>query len=287
MAEGSRHVRTQVGWRIRTEHVTTFDYSSPARASYNEVRKTPRTTSTQTALEARVQTLPVASLYSYSDYFGTQVSAFNVDAPHERLVVTGSSLVETHRAEERPEASWAEIEAAAASLAEWCAPSRYTEPSAELIERSQELRRPSPVDTIEGIVGYVHGSLGYVKGVTGVHTSAQEAYADGRGVCQDFAHLALLVLRTAGIPARYVSGYLHPERDPEVGTSAKGESHAWIEAWAGRWWGLDPTNDVDIGRRHVVVARARDYADVPPMKGVYAGTAEHEASVVVTITRTA
>lgn len=280
-------MRTLTGWRVRTEHVTTFRYSSPARASYNEVRKTPLTTSTQTALEARVQTFPVAPQYSYRDYFGTHVAAFNVDAPHEQLVVTGSSLVETQPPAERPEGSWDDIEAASRSLAEFNAQSRFTEPNAELFEKSQELRRQSPVQTIEAIIGYVHGSLEYTKGVTGVHTSAQQAFDEGRGVCQDFAHLALLVLRAAGIPARYVSGYLHPEREPVIGAGATGESHAWIEAWAGAWWGLDPTNDVDIGLRHVVVARARDYADVTPMKGVYAGTAEHETSVVVTITRTA
>jgi transglutaminase-like putative cysteine protease len=280
-------VRTLGGWRIRTEHVTTFRYSSPARASYNEVRKTPRSTSTQTALEARVSTLPVAPLYSYSDYFGTQVAAFNVDAPHDQLVVTGTSLVETQAGGPRPQASWSDIEAVSQSLAEFRAPSRFTEPSAELAEKSRQLRRRSPVETIEAIVGYAHGSLEYTTGVTGVHTSAQQAFAEGRGVCQDFAHLALLLLRAAGIPARYVSGYLHPERDPAIGESAKGESHAWIEAWAGGWWGHDPTHDVEIGLRHVVVARARDYADVAPMRGVYAGTADHETSVVVSITRTA
>lgn len=267
--------------------MTTFRYGSPARASYNEVRKTPLTTTTQTTLEARVHTVPAAPLYSYRDYFGTQVGAFNVDAPHEQLVVTGSSLVETHPAPDRPDTSWGEIEAACRALVEFCSPSRFTEPSDALVETSRELRRGSPTETIEAICGYVHGSLEYVKGVTGVHTSAQQAFADGRGVCQDFAHLALVVLRAAGVPARYVSGYLHPERQPEIGAAAKGESHAWVEAWAGRWWGLDPTNDVDIGLRHVVVARGRDYADVPPMKGVYAGTAEHQTAAVVTITRTA
>jgi len=273
-------------WRIRTEHVTTFHYDSPARASFNEIRKIPLTLSSQTALEARVSTYPPAPLYSYRDYFGTQVSAFNLDAPHDELVVTGSSLVETQPPAERPLAAWDEIETASGRLAEFCVPSRFTEPTAELVEKSRELRRGPPVETIEAVVAFVHGSLEYMKGVTGVHTSAAQAFGEGRGVCQDFAHLALLVLRTCGVPARYVSGYLHPELDPVVGVRATGESHAWIEAWAGRWWGRDPTHDVDIGQRHVVIARGRDYGDVAPVKGVYAGTAEHDTSVVVTITRT-
>jgi transglutaminase-like putative cysteine protease len=199
-------VRAFGGWRIRTEHVTTFAYSSPARASYNEVRKMPLTTRTQTVLEARVHTSPAASLYTYCDYFGTQVAAFNIDGPHDQLVVTGSSLVETQPPAPRPEASWQDVEAASPSLAEFRAPSRFTEPSAELAATSQELRQPSPVKTIETIIGYVHDSLQYKKGATGVRTSAQQAFAERRGVCQDFAHLALLVLRAAGIPARYVSG---------------------------------------------------------------------------------
>jgi transglutaminase-like putative cysteine protease len=274
-------------WRIRTEHVTTFRYESPARASFNEVRKTPLTLASQTVLEARIATTPSAPLYFYWDYFGTQVAAFNVDAAHEELVVTGTSLVETQPVAERPQASWDDIEATSGKLAEFRAPSRFTEPNGELIEKAQELRRASPCDTIEEIVAYVHSSLEYMKGVTGVQTSAEQAFAARRGVCQDFAHLALVVLRAAGLPARYVSGYLHPELEPTVGAGATGESHAWVEAWAGRWWGQDPTHDVAIGQRHVIVARGRDYSDVAPLRGVYAGTAEHDTSVVVTITRAA
>jgi transglutaminase-like putative cysteine protease len=245
------------------------------------------TLASQTVLEARVHTTPAAPLYTYRDYFGTHVAAFNVDAPHDELVVNALSLVETHPPADRPEASWDDVEGASRKLAEFCAPSRFTRPSPELVEASRNLRRRSPVETIEEIVSYVHSSLEYTKGVTGVHTSAAEAFSEGRGVCQDFAHLALVVLRSAGLPARYVSGYLHPEREPVVSVSTKAESHAWIEAWAGQWWALDPTHDSEIGPRYVVVGRARDYADVTPLKGVYAGTAEHDTSVVVTITRTA
>ena len=88
-----------------------------------------------------------------------------------------------------------------------------------------------------------------------------------------------------GIPARYVSGYLHPKPDADVGHQTVGESHAWVEAWAGDWWGFDPSNDTDIGPRHVVVAHGRDYADVSPVRGVYAGDATHSTSVSVTVTR--
>jgi transglutaminase-like putative cysteine protease len=280
-------VRRFDGWRLRTDHETVFTYSSPARSSYNEARPIPLTTTSQTTLDARVQTAPLAQQYSYLDYWGTHVVAFNVGAPHDRLSVVGSSLVETHLPAERPTCTWSEIDASSDRLTEYLAPSRFTSPSVQLTDVACTLRTASPVDTVEAVVAWVYRSLKYVRGVTHVHTSAEEAFAAGSGVCQDFAHLALAVLRAGGIPARYVSGYLHPDPEARVGSSATGESHAWIEAWAGGWWGLDPTNDIEIGLRHVVVARGRDYADVPPVKGIYAGLADHAAKVTVTITRVA
>jgi len=267
--------------------VTSFDYSSPARASYNEVRQTPLTTGRQTALEARVTTVPAVPQYSYHDYWGTHVVAFNVDGPHERLVVQGTSLVDTQSPGHRPEATWDEVARAVDRWPELVAPSRYTRAEGVLGEAADALRASTPMKTVEAVTGWTGDSLDYVRGVTHVRTSAAEAFEAGSGVCQDFAHLAIAVLRAIGIPARYVSGYLHPDRDAEVGIAASGESHAWVEAWAGDWWGLDPTNGVDVGARHVAVARGRDYADVAPVRGVYAGSAEHRASVVVRMTRVA
>ena len=280
-------MRSATGWRLRTEHLTTFRYPSPARASYNEVRKVPGTTSRQTTLEARVQTSPAASQYGYFDYWGTHVVSFNVDQPHHELVVQGMSLVETSAPAPPPDGSWEAVKAVADRHAELLAPSQYTTPGSDLVEVSRGLRSASPRATAEAVVDWVHGSLEYVRGVTHVQTSATEAFAAGSGVCQDFAHLALAVLRAGGIPARYVSGYIHPDAEAEVGEEAAGESHAWVEAWLGDWWGWDPTNGVDVGHRHVVVARGRDYADVAPVRGIYAGGADHEAAVSVRITRTA
>ena len=119
----------------------------------------------------------------------------------------------------------------------------------------------------------VNERVAYVPGSTGVQTNAVEAWQLGQGVCQDIAHVTLSLLRQAGVPARYVSGYLHPAKEPPVGETVTGESHAWVEAWLGNWWGFDPTNGIPAGERHVVVASARDYSDLPPLKGVYAGAA--------------
>ncbi len=106
----------------------------------------------------------------------------------------------------------------------------------------------------------------------------------GGGVCQDYSHTLLSLLRSMGIPARYVSGYLHDEEEAP-GRTVIGESHAWIEVWNGGWEAYDPTNDRSVGSAHVVVARGRDYADVPPLKGIYAGGVSESLGVTVEITQ--
>ena len=177
------------------------------------------------------------------------------------------------------------MEAAEDSFSEYLAPTEQTAPDTGLTVTAAELRADSPSETIDAVMAWVHDRLEYVPGVTGVQTSAADAARAGRGVCQDFAHLSIALLRAAGVPARYVSGYLHPRADAEISEHVSGESHAWIEAWSGKWWPFDPTNAIDVGVRHVMVARGRDYSDVPPVKGVYAGNADNTMSVEVLIAR--
>ena len=128
----------------------------------------------------------------------------------------------------------------------------------------------------------------YQTGTTSVSTTAIEALRAGRGVCQDYAHLGIAVLRAAGIPARYASGYLYPdELGALVGEMHQGESHAWLEAWVGDWHPIDPTSGSPVAERHVLVARGRDYTDVAPLKGVYHGGPSHSLDVAVELTRVA
>lgn len=128
--------------------------------------------------------------------------------------------------------------------------------------------------------------MDYVPGSTGVHTSAEAAWEVRQGVCQDMAHLSVGLLRRLGVPARYVSGYLQPRADLPVGESVTGESHAWVEWWAGDWRAWDPTNGRPVGADHVVVGRGRDYDDVPP-RGVHSGPGGGELVVSVEFTRLA
>jgi transglutaminase-like putative cysteine protease len=218
------------------------------------------------------------------------VHAFDVQRPHTELDVVGSSIVESHLQTGSVATSWSEIDDATRdSFYEFLAPTRATTADISLEQLAAELRRTAcvPVDAVRAALECVRERVSYERGVTTVSTSAAEAWRRGIGVCQDFTHVTLALLRAMGIPARYVSGYVHPEPDAPIGETMVGESHAWVEAWLGDWTPFDPTLGVAVGERHVIVARARDYADVAPMRGIYTGAAVAGQDVEVEVTRLA
>jgi transglutaminase-like putative cysteine protease len=210
------------GWRLRLTHETRFNYDAPARASYNELRVTPRTELRQTALETKVVTVPAAPQYSYIDYWGTQVVAFNVDRGHESLSIVSTGLIDTQQAARPEDGSWEEVGDASLSMADHLSHKLYTAPNADLCQLANSLRGARPLETAMAIMERTNQSLRYMRGVTSVHTSANEAFADGAGVCQDFAHLALAMTKSVGLPSRYVSGYFHPESDAMIGEEFTG-----------------------------------------------------------------
>ena len=279
--------------RIRIVHRTGFTYAEPATASYNEARMLPHSGGEQFVLQAGLDIRPGATQHSYLDYWGTRVSTFEVLTPHRELSVTATSLVEVRPSPvPRSELSWEELEVAAGStigLVEASTFSDATTPPAEVAELAREIAAEgAPVgETALEISRAVGGAMEYVRGVTGVHSTATEAWAERKGVCQDIAHVALGALRSVGIPARYVSGYLHPDPDADIGQTVVGESHAWVEWFTGEWRGYDPTNLKEVGELHVLVGRGRDYSDVTPLRGVYAGPGASELFVSVEVTRVA
>lgn len=279
------------GWRIKVVHRTVHTYEGEVRTSYNEARLTPQSTHGQHVLDARIDVHPGAPLSTYVDYWGTQVHVFDLHQPHQELTVTGSSLVDTPPPVTRDRGLWSAVDDDEVSD-RWCellAPSRYVEADDELTAVATELRATSatPLEAVDAASEWVRERLQYRKGVTHVHTSAIEAWRAGEGVCQDFAHLVISLLRAARVPTRYVSGYLHPNPDAGLRDVVEGESHAWAEAWIGRWYPFDPTNGSHVGPRHVAVARGRDYRDVTPLKGVYSGGSAGKPAVTVELTRTA
>lgn len=277
--------------RLRVTHSTGYRYGAEVSASYNEARMLPVSGDRQLVLHATLDVQPVSSHHQYTDYWGTRVLAFDVLNPHRELAITATSLVEVletaHAAEPL---GWQELAATVARSGECVQQLRQTaltEPPASLVAMAAEAGAAGedPCAAAHAIAVAVGEAMAYESGVTGVRTTAGEAWEARRGVCQDIAHVAIGALRSAGIPARYVSGYLHPKADAAVGETVVGESHAWVEWFCGEWHGYDPTNGIEIGDRHVRVGHGRDYTDVAPLRGVYSGAAGSELFVSVSITR--
>jgi transglutaminase-like putative cysteine protease len=280
-----------VSWLLEIVHETRMHYQGAARASYNEARMTPLTLPTQTALQTRVSVGNGTPVWAYHDYWGTVVSSFDVQAPHNELTVRSHAMVETSPAPAPPDPlAWDELRAGADAglVAEYLAATPRTTVDAALAGAARERTRGAgPLETASAVAAWVRERVEYMPGATEVQTSAQEAWDKGQGVCQDIAHLTVALLRETGLPARYVSGYLHPRPEAGLGQAVAGQSHAWVEYWAGDWVAADPTNQASVGEGHVVVARGRDYGDVPPLKGIYHGAPGVAMDVTVEVTRLA
>lgn len=276
--------------RLQVVHTTRIRYATAAGASYNEVRMRPATIPGQMVLTTGLRVDQATWSHVYRDYWGTHVTAFEVLRAHRELTVTSESILDIATVPE-PAVTVLDWDAYATPqvtdrLAEYVAMTPRTEPPDEVgaLALAQAGGR-SPADAARRVCDAVRDGLDYVPGVTGVHTRAIQAWQQRQGVCQDIAHLALGGLRSLGIPARYVSGYLHPLGHEAVpGETFVGESHAWIEFWSGRWVGIDPTNRCEVGDHHVVVGRGRDYDDVTPLRGVVAGGGESTQDVRVELT---
>ncbi|HEY2241558.1 MAG TPA: transglutaminase family protein [Streptosporangiaceae bacterium] len=280
-----------MSWRVGIVHTTKVTYSGAARASYNECRMTPPTLNRQTALSTSVRTGSNVPIWAYRDYWGTTVSSFDIQQPHEELLVQASATVQTSPAAAFPAPlPWPDLRAAAAGsyVLEYLSGTPRTTMDAEVVAAvAGRVAGADPAEAASELVSWVHDQVSYVPASTGVQTTAQEAWDAGQGVCQDMAHISVALLRAAGLPARYVSGYLHPDPNAEPGRAVAGQSHAWAEYWTGDWVACDPTNLAPVAERHVVLGRGRDYADVSPLRGLYSGAPSVAMEVTVEVTRLA
>lgn len=281
--------------RLLIEHRTGYDYLRRVSLSYNEARMTPLTDSQQVVLESTITISPSsASVATYRDYWGTRVTSFDVQVPHDRLEVSAQTTVEVSRTERLPTpdeiVTWEQLRSddVLNDFADWIPDTSLTKSSPEMRDLARDaVDGRNPHAAAHAVFDWLNGEMQYVQGVTGVQSNAREAWAQRRGVCQDLAHIAIGSLRSLGIPARYISGYLHPRRSAAVGEAVAGQSHAWVEWWDGEWRGWDPTNSGPVSDFHVSVARGRDYRDVSPLKGILSGGGGSTLNVTVDITRVA
>jgi transglutaminase-like putative cysteine protease len=274
-------------------HVTRFRFSSPIRENVMEARVQPRTEGYQHCLEFRLISNPRAQITSYRDYLDNIVHHFDIPGEHTQLTLTAEALVELQPFPVLPGAlsldAWAELDRLAQQGDYWemLQPSHFTQPSGLLQELAVELnlnRKTDPLTSLVELNQAVYKAFEYVPQSTRVDSPIDEAVIKRRGVCQDFTHIMIALVRRLGIPCRYISGYLF-HRHEDHDRSAQDATHAWLEAFLPElgWVGFDPTNNLIAAERHIRVAIGRDYADVPPTRGVFKGKATDELSVGVRV----
>lgn len=275
--------------RFRISHVTRYNYETPASESFMEARLALTSSPAQTVIKRSLVIAPECPIAEYNDYFGNRVEQFSIIHRHENLVLRAEAEVETHPVPWSPEALDLTV-----SEARQIARSRpialydflHASPAVQL-ERGiyrigQRFFRPRADfgDAIHGLMHWVHTHFKYTPGATDVGTTVAEALALRKGVCQDYAHVMIAVLRSAEIPARYVCGYIETDRQRRAAQAGAprrligaAESHAWIEVALpnGGWYPLDPTNDIPAGERHISLAVGRDFHDTSPTRGVFKG----------------
>lgn len=277
-------------------HFTRFRYSRPVWQSLMEVRMHPRSESTQRCFTFQLSVSPRARIFSYTGHLGNLVHHFDIPAAHKQLTIIADSLVDVSAPEELPNIvgpdAWEELQGMIEHEDYWdmLMPSRFARTSPELEALAKELGVEKhdgrdPLQLLRKLNSDVYNAFSYVKKSTRVDSPIEDALQSRQGVCQDFAHIMIALVRNLRIPCRYVSGYLHHESG-YVDRSADGATHAWAEALIPRlgWVGFDPTNDLIVGQRHIRTAVGRDYADVPPTVGTMKGAAETELQVRVRVT---
>ena len=274
-----------------------FIYDQLVRESQNELRACPMSDAHQQLVSYRVHTEPSARVFSYSDWFGTRVDTFGVREPHIVLDVEAEATVETRPRPlltVDPRVDHLADEAFRDDHHEYLQPTPHATWDASVAAEATHqatLAGGGVVSRVLAIHRLVGSRINYVPGSTYVGVDVADVFHRGEGVCQDFAHLAVAMCRSIGIPARYVSGYLFTLDDrtgaDEGAQAVRVQTHAWFEAGIPTlgWLALDPTNGLEVGPRHVKIGHGRDYDDVPPLRGVYAGTAQHELDVSVEIRR--
>jgi transglutaminase-like putative cysteine protease len=262
--------------QLRVEHTTEFSYDASIAEAYTELRLRPLEGGGQHCSSFRLTTEPFGlRVREYHDHFGNDVHHFDVLESHERLAVTAVSEVMTPAsfAGERQVPTPLE-------LYDYLEPTDYA-PFSESVSQfaGRHAAGAEGSERARALMTGIYADLVYDPSATDVQTRADEVLALGRGVCQDFTHVLLAACRSLGIPARYVSGYLY---DPKLeGDNAA--SHAWVDVWDAQrgWLALDPTHDREQTETYVRVAVGRDYADVPPTRGVYKGQANETLAVRV------
>ncbi|MCC5840905.1 MAG: transglutaminase family protein [Opitutales bacterium] len=284
--------------RFLVRHTTRYRYIQPASESVGELRLLPRDRPTQRVHRRELRLKPSVPLLPYTDFFGNGVEAFSVYFRHDAFSVELELDVETFAEPDLTEHALITVGEArqiansrALELYPYLQASHHVPFEPVLRELRREFfRLDAPVgEAVVGLNTWIFKNFKYSPGATEISTPIREVWAKRAGVCQDFAHVMLAVCRSAGVPARYVSGYIEPTDPDKEGEDLVGAvaTHAWVEVGlpGGVWLGLDPTNNQFAGERHIVLAVGRDYTDVAPVRGSFRGLRHQKLDVAVEVKR--
>jgi transglutaminase-like putative cysteine protease len=258
---------------LEVQHETRFAYSEPVAEALTEVRMEPASDAEQSCRSFHLAVSPPAELGRYQDGFGNSVHHFNLLGPHAEVRILAACVVESHpRPRDLASSRSAyplNLEAVPLDVLDFLrfrGPVRATPRLGPLLEALRPRPGTGLAELVFGVSRYIHRHFEYARDVTLASSPIDDVLEHGKGVCQDFTHLMIALLRSFGVPARYVSGYIHR-------LNKDSQSHAWCEAWLPDlgWVGIDPTNDRIVGEHFVKVAVGRDFTDAPPNKGVYRG----------------
>ena len=276
------------------QHLTKFHYASAISESVMEARMHPRSEGNQRCLTFHLAVSPRCRVFAYRDHVGNNIHHFDIPGQHSYLVIVAESLLDMQPSLEIPASlpadAWDEADAQVKMGDYWemMLPSEFAQPTPGLRELAKQLevrRRDDPLSLLRELNQKLYDWFEYVPKSTKVDSPIDEAIESRQGVCQDFAHIMIALVRRLKIPCRYVSGYLYRSaRDHD--RSVVDATHAWVEAFLPPlgWVGFDPTNCLLAGDRHIRTAIGRDYADVPPTRGIFRGQTPSELSVAVRVT---
>ncbi len=268
---------------LEIQHETVLEYTEPVREWLCELRMEPVNDTLQRCHSFRVDVSEPAAISAYVDGFGNRVHHFNLIAPSTRLRILAASIVETEDSAVGPMASQTVFPLDEATLpldTLDALPLRGPTTDTPLLAPHLDALRPLPRIRVGmwvcQVAEYIRGNFAYARDVTSASSPIDHLLTHGQGVCQDFTHLMIAILRSFGVPARYVSGYIHR-------ANKESQSHAWCEVWLPDigWTGFDPTNGCPVNSQFVKTAVGRDYTDVPPSKGTYRGSGDERMEVRV------
>ena len=277
-------------------HHTRYRYEAAVSESTMEVRLQPRTDSRQRCLSFQLEVSPHAQLLTTSDCEQNVIHYFDIPRSHTELLLRAHSLVMVQETPPIPDAldssEWDALEEIVATgrYWDWLAPSNFAAPTSLLSDFAVEIgfnQIQDPLSALFQLNERIHSAFEYTPQSTAVDSPIDIALQHRRGVCQDYTHVMIALLRRRGIPARYISGYMFQDPEKKMEEDFSSASHAWVEAYlpSAGWIGLDPTNNTHVEDKHVRIAVGRDYADVPPTRGVFKGIVRSELTVGVHISQ--